>query len=264
MRVSRRHFLAFTAATTSIHFPALAGPALSPKQAINRSGQLRMLSQRVVKLYAQLGLGLMPEPSMAALSTAAMQAQGNLVALRGLAVPQDVREALAKVEGTWNALRDQVASTPVREEAPKVSSLADAMLAQAENLTQLLEASLGAGMDTPVNLAGRQRMLSQRIAKCYMLHCWSATDVRERERLGRSCQDFTQGLGILRTLGKNTTDIVSRIDMLEFQWGFMNAAFKPEKMGNYNPANARNVAIASDNVLRIADELTGLYEALAS
>lgn len=263
MRVSRRQILAFAASTT-IHFPVLAGPALGPKQAINRSGQLRMLSQRVVKLYAQLGLGLMPDASMAALNTAAMQAQGNLVALRSLAVPQPVREALAQVEATWNTLRDQVATAPLREDASKVSSLADTMLAQAENLTQLLEASLGTGMGTPVNLAGRQRMLSQRMAKCYMLHCWSATDARERERLGRSCQEFTQGLGTLRTLEKNTTDILSRIDMLELQWGFMNAAFKPEKMGNYNPANARNVAVASDNVLRIADELTGLYEALAA
>lgn len=260
MRVSKRQFLTLVLAAPS-HFPAFAGPALNPKQAINRSGQLRMLSQRVVKLYAQLGLGLMSEQSTAALNTAAMQAQGNLVALRTLAVPHAVREALAHVENTWNALRDQVASAPLREDATKVSTLADAMLAQAETLTQLLEASLGTGNGTPVNLAGRQRMLSQRVAKCYFLHSWSATDARERDRLGRSCQEFTQGLRTLRTLEKNTLDILSRIDMLELQWGFMNAAFKPEKMESYNAASARNVAIASDNVLRIADELTGLYEA---
>lgn len=243
---------------------AYAVPTLSPRQAINRSGQLRMLSQRVTKLYAQIGLNLLPEPSAAALGMAAMQAQGNLVALRSMATPQPVREALAQVESTWNTLRDQVANTPVRDDAAKVSALADNMLAQAESLTQLLEASFDSGVGMPVNLAGRQRMLSQRIAKCYLLHCWSGVDSRERDRLGTSCKEFTQGLSRLRGLEKNTVDIVSRIDMLELQWGFMNAAFKPEKMNAYSAPQARNVVVASDNVLRIADELTGLYEALST
>lgn len=257
---TRRSFLALSALFAT---PAgFAAPVLTPRQVINRSGQLRMLSQRVVKNYLQLGMGILPGPSSAALRQSATTAQGNLAALRGTSIPDPAREVLATLEQAWSTLRDRVLTAPARDDAVAIAKHSDAMLAEAEKLTQLLENAMGADLGRAVNLAGRQRMLSQRVAKCYFLHSWGVSDAQERQRLARACQEFSQGLVQLRAVPGNTEDIRSRIDMLEYQWGFMSAAFTPDKLSTFNLASARNVAVASDNVLTLAEDLTNLYEVL--
>ncbi|MGQ0711229.1 MAG: type IV pili methyl-accepting chemotaxis transducer N-terminal domain-containing protein [Rhodoferax sp.] len=257
---TRRFFLALGALWTTP--TCFAAPPLSARQAINRSGQLRMLSQRVVKNYLQLGMGILPGPSSAALRQSATTAQGNLVALRNTSIPDPAGEVLATLEQAWSTLRERVLTAPSRDEAAAVARHADTMLAEAEKLTLLLEKATGSELGRAVNLAGRQRMLSQRVAKCYFLHSWGVSDAQERQRLAHACQEFSQGLVQLRAVPGNTEDIRSRIDMLEYQWGFMSAAFTTDKLSAFNPTSARNVAVASDNVLSLAEDLTNLYEAL--
>lgn len=238
------------------------GAVLSGRQAINKSGQLRMLSQRVLKAYAQLGLGLMPNESMNLLSRSIMMANGNMVALRAQAVADPVKVSLAKAEKTWAALRDLASVSPSKTDARQLAKLGDDMLLESDHLTGLFETAVGTHTATVINLAGRQRMLSQKMARHYFFNAWGVADKTDKLAFDKARSDFSLALETLTAFPQNSESIKNRLVMLNNQWTFMSTAFSADKGSSYNPVDARHVATTSENMLDIADELTLLYENL--
>lgn len=264
MYFTRRRFLTVSGTTLSAGLPIFSahGAALSGRQAINKSGQLRMLSQRILKAYAQLGLGLMPKESMNVLSRSVMMANGNLVDLRGAATGDSARATLVAVEKAWAELRDMVSVSPNKSDATVIAKLGDDLLGEADKMTRLFESAVGTEIAKMVSLAGRQRMLSQKVARHYFFAAWGAADKSEKLAFDKARAEFSVALETLKGFPKNSEVIQNRLTMLGEQWGFMLAAFTPEKMGTYHPAGARHVATASENILELADELTLFYENL--
>lgn len=242
---------------SSAHSAPLAG-----RQAINKSGQLRMLSQRILKAYAQLGLGVMPKESATILSRSVASVNANLADLRGAATTDAVKTALAAVEKAWTPLRDRVSAAPEKGDAAAIARLGDAMLMEADKLTGQFESALGTDVGKIVGLAGRQRMLAQKAARHYFFAAWGVADASDKPAFDKTRNEFNSALATLKAFPQNSPEIKNRVTMLDEQWTFMVVAFNLEKMSVYSPAAARNVAMASENILALADELTGFYENL--
>ena len=140
-------------------------------QLVNRTGQLRMLSQRLVLLHA---LQLPDGDAQAAMHLreligridAALDQLG-----RALSRPTygDLLEALG---AAWAPLRDAAERTPQPARLLQLDALADALLRAADTLTAALQHAGRAPRLHVVNLAGRQRMLGQRLAKEAVLAAW--------------------------------------------------------------------------------------------
>ena len=137
--------------------------------AINRAGQLRMLSQRLVKLLAQRAARVEARQAAALLAQSRERAQATLLHLRGLGDALQGAEELAAVETAWQALQPALDATPARAALADAERAADALLAAAEALTTAIEAGSGVRSVQIVNLCGRQRMRAQRIVKCVLL-----------------------------------------------------------------------------------------------
>ena len=150
--------------------------AAQAADAVNRAGQLRMLSQRYVKA---LVLRSMPRPRPDDhLADTAQRLQANLDHLAGLPLAHQVSAPLARTRAAWMAL-EACAADPAGQRLPpgaarmqlleQAESLAEALLAEADTLTAELELASGRRNLTIINLCGRQRMLSQRLAKQALL-----------------------------------------------------------------------------------------------
>ncbi len=140
-------------------------------EAVNRAGQLRMLSQRVVALAAQ-GLLRVESARAGPLRKQAQQrAQANIVYLQSLALEGDAALAFAAVRVQSEALDAALAvrSTSVTPAALAALSQSDeraeALLQAADHLTDVLEAHGVRRALAVVNLCGSQRMRAQRLAK---------------------------------------------------------------------------------------------------
>lgn len=264
MGITRRRLLTASgsALATSLPLSSARGAPLAGRQAINKSGQLRMLSQRILKAYAQLGLGVMPKESAGILSRSVASVNTNLADLRGAATADAVKATLVAVDKAWAALRDPVAAAPNKGDAAAVAKLGDAMLIEADKMTAQFEGALGTEVGKIVGLAGRQRMLAQKAARHYFFAAWGVAGPTDKPAFDQTRTEFSTALATLKAFPQNSAEITNRITMLEDQWTFMVVAFNSEKMGVYSPAAARNVAMASENILALADELTGLYENL--
>jgi len=231
---------------------AAAGTA----EAINRAGQQRMLSQRLVKLYA-LACSRTDGAAAALLMKESIQrVQDNLAALEAELSVATYGDLVAAARAGWEALRQLLEAPPRAAELGRLDAQAEAVVEQANALVLALESS---GLATPVqviNVAGRQRMLSQRLAKLALLQAL-ATDRRAAEALlAQTASEFEQGLAALTQMPLSSPQIRALLERGEAAWRELRAAV-PEAA---QPGARMKVAAASEELLEIFDRLTQAYQ----
>ncbi len=138
-------------------------------EAINRAGQLRMLSQRFVKLYALCCAGIAGAETSGLVTESTAQIDGNLDVLRRALSRATFGDLLDAVLSPWVAMRAALDGPPQTGQLLAIDTLAEAVLNQAETLTENLEIAGFAAALHVINVCGRQRMLSQRLAKSALL-----------------------------------------------------------------------------------------------
>lgn len=142
-------------------------------EAVNRAGQLRMLSQRVVLLAAQRLDGQEARRARQSQGMAIGRLQDNLDFLAGLPAMRDVGspayQTLDAAVSAWKPLKPVLMDKLSQATLAQADELAETLLARAETLTEALEAGGARRALRLVNLCGRQRMRVQRLAKQAML-----------------------------------------------------------------------------------------------
>ena len=130
------------------------------------------------------------------------------------------------------------------------------MLASAYRLIGALEGR-GKSAAKIINIAGRQRMLSQRMAKSFMLMEAGGDSVLIRPRLGAARSEFVLAIDALEAAPISTPAIKQDLALARTQWMFYQGALD----GKDKPNARRDVATTSERILEVMDNLTGLYDA---
>jgi hypothetical protein len=107
-----------------------------------------------------------------------------------------------------------------------------------------------------VNLAGRQRMLSQRLVKIYMLRQWGVDSARMREELESVQNEFSGALANMQQRPGNGTALAEELDKLALQWEWLRTALATEGAESFRLI----LAEGGDAVLDLAHEVTRLYQ----
>ncbi len=218
-------------------------------EAINRAGQQRMLSQRLVKLYA-LACSRTEAAAVAVLMRESVaRLEDNLAALESTLSGATYGDLIAAARTGWQALRPLLQAEPRASELPRLDVLAEAVLAQADALVLALESSGLAARVGVINTAGRQRMLSQRMAKQALLHAGEGA-------LADTAAAFEEGLAQLRKAPLSTPEIREILDRGDAAWRQLRAA--APKAGQ--AAGRMHVAAASEELLETFDGLTAAYQ----
>lgn len=229
--------------------------------AINVAGRQRMLTQRMAKAYFQLGQQVEPERSRKILEASAGLFDRQLSQLKAYAPTPELKETYGKLDTLWQTYRGLlVAAPPNLDAGRKVMAMSDEVMELANQGVSQLEKLAGSNAGRLVNLAGRQRMLSQRMAKLYQARAWGIGEASTSAQLDKARQEFTAGLQELGASQANTPQIKISLDLVRQQWFFFENALSKTAGSDIRPQTA--VATTSERILEEMDLVVGLYERL--
>ena len=223
---------------------------------INRIARFRALSQRIAKVYCQMHLKVLPAQSMASLASARKKVQLGFDDLAKGQWPEAVAQHIRQVRMRSDALDALLVQPPTRESVMAVAAQADKMLLAADAATVALEKHAKVGAAQLVSTAGRQRMLSQRMAKNYSLAAAGWDSAALRGQLASDAVEFKQALATMAAAPLSTPGIRDELALGESQWVFFEAALQRKSDGR----SLETVATTSERLLEVMDRLTDLYD----
>ncbi|MBK6356639.1 MAG: type IV pili methyl-accepting chemotaxis transducer N-terminal domain-containing protein [Betaproteobacteria bacterium] len=165
--------------------------------AINKAGQQRMLSQRIAKAYFQIGQQIDVDRSKKVLDASIAVFDRQLVELKNCADAGNQGD-LPQAGEFWLAYKDVlVGAVPSLENGSKVLAISEEVLALAHQATVELEKNQAPTSGRLVNISGRQRMLSQHMAK-YSRPLPGVSLTVTACQSGKGAQSFSGALGTRR------------------------------------------------------------------
>jgi hypothetical protein len=232
--------------------------------AINKSGRQRMLSQRMAKAYLQIGLDVDLERSKKILDLSLSTFDRQAAELRAFAPTPEIKSAMLEMEKTWATYKELlVGKTANKHDAKAIMSVSEEMLRMNDSITSQLEKHAGTNAGQLVNLAGRQRMLSQRMAKYYQAAQWGVIPADGNAKLDAARKEFIASMSILNNAPNNSARIKEELTMAQQQWLFFDNAIKQTEDTKGRNMAATNVATTSERLLEIMDRVTGLYQQIS-
>lgn len=263
-RLSRRSIV--QAMTLAVFLPSArsANAEIALATAINRVARFRALSQRSVKAYAQIALNVLPEPSKNTLATAQKLIQAAFDELSTNAYSDDITQQLAAIKTESAKLATLLAVPAKKEFLAAASQQADKLTAQANKGTELLTGLTKTGNAKIIDIAGKQRLLSQRIAKNYFLLAANATAASTaastasiRQQMTADRAEFKAAFTVMQNSPISTQGIRNEIDLCNAQWFLFETSI--DKTFD-RPFVMEDVAVGSERLLEVANNLTVLYE----
>ncbi|WP_137937112.1 type IV pili methyl-accepting chemotaxis transducer N-terminal domain-containing protein [Chitinivorax sp. B] len=249
-----RRFLLLTLsalAVASVSAADIAYPDL-----INKAGRQRMLSQRIVKAYLQMGANVLPDQGRQVLADSIKTFEHQLADLKQAELSQVVEVAIEHEEQQWRAFRE-LASGPVNQvSAKKLQAQSDLLLASANAVTLALQEAYGQPAGRFVNLAGRQRMLSQLLSRQYLAKYWGIAHADDDKATQDARGEFGRNLAQLSGTPNLTITLKQQLDLASQQWLFLDTALTQP----HNANNAQSVVSTSERILEVLDNVVSRFE----
>ncbi len=233
----------------------------SLSQAINESGRLRMLSQRLAKAYFFKALDIQPQKAQSQFNNSQELFEQNLTDLsafnKSVGNNVAIQVSLSIIQKEWRVYKEVLSQPNNKENASSILTLSDRTLMACEELVTQLEKLTLRESAHWVNLSGRQRMLSQRIAKFYSAISLSGNFEHYHPFLQTAVTEFDEALSALMKSPDNTRFVNHKLKKVLTQWQFSKKGFELLGKGNSTPLV---ISLTTETILKQMNDITALYE----
>ncbi len=225
-------------------------------EAVNLAGQQRMLSQRLVKLMAQRAAGIEAKRAKVLQDQSSERVAANLARLRTL-LGSERAEALGALDEAWAALRTLLGGKPTATSLAEADAAAETLLDLSEQLTNSIESGGARRPLRLVNLCGRQRMLSQRLAKNALLaDLLPGRSPEQGAEMATGLGHFENGLLELERAPLSSAEIRASLAAVREEWLRLLRSLRDVQ----GPEAAAGLARSSELLLVQLDQLTVQYQ----
>lgn len=237
--------------------PRLATPSPSVTQDIVSAGRLRLQSQRLAKLWLQVGLGVNAAVANQQLTRGLAQFDQGLADLERYAGKEGTEKSMSRVGALWIEYRAALALPYNKNNLNRVSYLSDDLMLTTGKLTMKIEEASDGGGGRLLDLSLRQNMLAQRLARLYLMAQAGDNSQGRLVDIEQARREFAGALEELSSARENTPASREALELARMQWLFFDRAVgEMSKGGQSRPAH---VATTSERILEALDAVSIEY-----
>ena len=223
-----------------------------------------MLSQRIVKAYLMIGSGFNVVEAGKELDESVALFEQQFLELEEYAPTDEIKSSMENVNKLWDEFRMLAVDKPNKLDGLILIARSDKLLKACDNVVTLLENYSENKSSRLVNISGRQRMLSQRIAMLYFANYWGFPEndivkIGIVEHFDEAVGLFLKSLKRLKRSSKNTDAIDEGLSLVQTYWIIPDKSLKSISTKDLTPEQVYN---STNKILKEMDEITGMYEEL--
>jgi hypothetical protein len=222
--------------------------------------RLEALAERIAKLQAQVGQGVLAERSKRALPEAVRDFDDALRNATARATTNDARENYLLLRLLWQELRPWTLKPATRDNAKRISDRVEEVAWIAAKGARMTVEPGRKGTAVLALDAARVATLAQRVARLYLLRRWGLRDSALTATLQASSRELRETLDRLRRSPANTPQIETELSVAAGQLQFLVQAAQELEGGRGSLRQMEFIAKTGDHILESMERAARLYE----
>lgn len=190
--------------------------SITKEKMIDMAGRQRMLSQRVAKDYFYLGKKINKGNAKKQLKISLQEFKKSQDILNKNIKDAEITNLISFVSMSLDEFNSVIKDKYSIDNGTIVLDLSESMLEGSDYVVQALEK--GKKSNSIIDMAGKQRMLSQRIAKYYIAYQAGIKDDNTVAQMKESVREFDTILKKLLANNTNTTEIQVELEKVNKMW----------------------------------------------
>ncbi len=239
----------------------------SMNEAINYCGKTRMLSMRMANLYGVQVFQIYPSEKKQKAKEQLESAMSNtnniykaLLTFTPVANDLELKQKVKMSQDYWFQLEKRLSKEPTKKRFLEVLNISDNLLRRNDAMTRYLETRTTDSKSKLINIAGRQRMYSMKLARDYLA---ASMDIDKEHRMGLMLETvniFDSAMLALEGAPNNTAEMKGLINSItKMEWRKVYQTVNQCIKENGSKFNSLVMINFCETLLEKSDRLTVLY-----
>lgn len=222
---------------------------------LNLAGEQRMLSQRIAKNYFYKEMGVNPSKASKQLKESIAKFNQSLEEINTQVSNKKIKKMIRFVNMSKDDFMSISSAKYSTENAALVLDLSESMLEGSQYIVKFIKVNSPKQSSALIDLSGRQRMLSQRIAKYYISYQAGIKDKNSIDQMNKAVKEFTEAHIKLINNKTNSAAINIKLEKVDELWEIVYDFYLDVEEGGL-PVIVYNT---TDNIMREMDIVTKMY-----
>jgi len=223
-------------------------------KALDISGKQRMFTQKMLKDYAMIGMKNTFGNPKEDLKNIIEEFEDHQLSLISFIKDKNLNLNVSNIKKLWKETKSILLDKVEKSNVKILQENLNKLLIQADSVTKYFVSQTKKSSGDIIDISGRQRMLSQKMASLYMLKVWGFDDIEFSKKLNNSISLFKQSKEKLKKSSMNTDKINKLLSDVDKSFMFFEMMAKSKS--KFIPSL---IYRKSNDILRDMNIVTRLY-----